>query len=238
MIYNNCRLLCVPPQHFNHEVWILGSYSTLILFLFNHSVLCLRSCPVVWPSFSRALSVGQVVSHLPLDYSGTQRSSWWTSRCPNNLTSITVTDSWFEVFTCGVHMCCLVLDLVRCNFENLSCAAMFFLERKGFMLGTFPNKYCFIVSGENQQLSWLLSPSKPPPPFPVEHSKLCSEISLYLRSKGQQKNCFSNIVEIFPSCLNRADVCFYKEVHSCWWSINHTFDLQHHAAFSPIGFDS
>ncbi|MEE6525446.1 hypothetical protein FKM82_025458 [Ascaphus truei] len=49
---------------------------------------------------------------------------------------------WSRLSKSIVH-CSIVLwscGLFRCNFANLSRAAMFFLERRGFLLATLPNK--------------------------------------------------------------------------------------------------
>ena len=55
---------------------------------------------------------------------------------PNHQSSTTVFDSWSEVF---VLICCVWFSF-RCNLTNLSCAAMFFLERRGFILANLLNK--------------------------------------------------------------------------------------------------
>ena len=97
--------LKVPPQHFSQvEVWTLtGALQHLDSFLCH--TFCCRSA-----GFSPALAVGQMASHLNLEYFGIQRSSWWTQRScgcrtsPNHQPSTTVLDSWYEVF---VLICCV-----------------------------------------------------------------------------------------------------------------------------------
>ena len=125
----------------------LDHCNTLILFFFRHSavdlLLCLGSLSCWWPSYSHALAVRQMASHLTLEYFGIQRSSWWTQWIHGVEVQYF---SWYIVFGFLQTCCCALWPnistlvwsvqrtlfqkscaLLRCSFANLSCAAMFFL---------------------------------------------------------------------------------------------------------------
>ena len=92
----------------------LAHYNTLIRFFFRHSVadllLCLGSLSCWWPSFSQALAVRQMASHLTLKYFGIQRSSWSTARCPSPVAVILHHRVWQLVWSVCADMLCLILS--------------------------------------------------------------------------------------------------------------------------------
>jgi len=132
-------------------------------------------------SFSQALAVRQMASHLTQEYFGIQRSSWWTARCPglrtspNHQPSTTVLDSWYDMFG-FLQTCCCALwpnistlvwsvqrtlfqkscGLFRCIFTNLSCAAMLLFREKRLSPATLPNKP-YLFSLFLIVLSWTLT---------------------------------------------------------------------------------
>jgi len=111
--------LKVPPQHFyQFEVWTL----TGPFFFFRHSavdlLLCLGSLSCWWPSFSQALAVRQMASHLTPEYFGIQRSSWtqwlqaiqvlWLQNKPTS--SALHCRAWQLVWGVCADMLCLVFS--------------------------------------------------------------------------------------------------------------------------------
>lgn len=119
--------------------------------------------------------------------------------------------------------------LFRCNYANLCCAAVFFYDRRGFLLAVLTNGLYFF-SFLRIVLSWTLTFNMPTytcTVWNVAFGQFSEYYSIWPWGEFAESFTPGRIVALCyhtPDCsmpIKRSNVCFHSSARTCWWSTVH-----------------